>query len=120
MIAGGVAAIVNYSSRFLFSHWFTFAQAIVLAYIAGMITAFVLMRGHVFSARNKPLAPQIWKFIGVNVLAVIQTLIISVYLARWVFPTIGIVGHAEALAHLIGVLVPVATSYLGHRLLTFR
>jgi VIT1/CCC1 family predicted Fe2+/Mn2+ transporter len=27
---------------------------------------------------------------------------------------------AEALAHLVGVLVPVVTSYFGHKFLTFR
>jgi len=41
-------------------------------------------------------------------------------LARWVLPSIGIVEHAEALAHLVGVLVPVVTSYFGHKRWSFR
>ena len=49
-----------------------------------------------------------------------QTLIVSVLLARWGLPAVGLVDNAEALAHLIGVLVPVVTSYFGHKFLTFR
>ena len=64
---------------------------------------------------------QVIKFAGVNVVALLQTLIISLVLAHWVFPSSGITGeHAEALAHMIGVAVPVVTSYFGHKLLTFR
>ncbi|MGA9032719.1 MAG: GtrA family protein, partial [Sulfuricaulis sp.] len=110
----------NYGSRFLFSRWVSYEQAIVLAYLVGMFVAFLLMRGHVFEAKGKALAPQVAKFVGVNILALSQTLIISVVLARWVLPTLGIDEHAKALAHLVGVLVPVVTSYFGHKIFTFR
>lgn len=120
LFAGGVAAAANYGSRFLFSRWVGYEQAIILAYLVGMFVAFVLMRGHVFKARGKSLAPQVVKFVGVNFLALLQTLIISVVLARWVLPAWGVIDHAEALAHLAGVLIPVVTSYFGHKLLTFR
>ena len=120
LFAGGIAAGANYGSRFLFSRWVGYEQAIVLAYLVGMFVAFTLMRGHVFEAKGKALAPQVSKFVAVNVLAALQTLIISVVLARWVFPDMGVVENAEALAHLVGVLVPVVTSYFGHKFLTFR
>jgi len=51
---------------------------------------------------------------------VLQTLIISVVLARWLLPALGVVQRVEAIAHLIGVMVPVVTSYVGHRIATFR
>ncbi|MGJ7504318.1 GtrA family protein [Variovorax sp. ZT5P49] len=120
LIAGGIAAAANYGSRFLFSLWLGYSTAIVLAYLVGMVVAFVLMRQHVFDAKKSALGPQIMKFVGVNVLAVLQTLAISLVLARWVFPKMGIAEHAEAVAHLVGVLVPVVTSYFGHRMLTFK
>lgn len=120
LVAGGVAAAANYGSRFLFSLWLSYGPAIVLAYLVGMSVAFVLMRQHVFSAAGGALGPQVAKFVAVNVLAVMQTLIISLVLARWILPSLGVVTHAEAIAHLAGVLVPVATSYFGHRLLTFK
>lgn len=120
LVAGGVAAAANYGSRFLFSIWLSYGPAIVLAYLVGMSVAFVLMRQHVFSAASGALGPQVAKFVAVNLLAVMQTLIISLVLARWILPSLGVVTHAEAIAHLAGVLVPVATSYFGHRMVTFK
>lgn len=120
LYAGGIAAAANFSSRFIFSLWLNYEQAILFAYLVGMLVAFALMRGHVFSANDRPLFPQVGKFIVINVLAVLQTLVISVLLARWGLPAMGITDHAEALAHLVGVSVPVVTSFFGHKLLTFR
>lgn len=120
LVAGGIAAAANYGSRFVFSQWLGYGVAIVLAYLVGMGVAFVLMRQHVFDAREGALGPQVAKFAAVNALAALQTLLISLLLARWLLPRLGIVEHAEAIAHLVGVLVPVVTSYLGHRMLTFK
>lgn len=120
LFAGGIAAAANYGSRFVFSLWFGYGLSIVLAYLVGMVLAFVLMRQHVFTASKGALEVQIAKFVAVNLLAVLQTLIISLVLARWAFPMMGVVDHAEATAHLVGVMVPVVTSYFGHRLLTFK
>lgn len=120
LIAGGIAAGANYASRFGFSLWFSYPTAIVLAYLVGMAVAFALMRQYVFEGRGKAWGPQILRFVGVNVLAVLQTLLVSLLLARWLLPAAGIVEHAEAIAHAVGVAVPVLTSYLGHRHATFR
>jgi len=122
LLAGGIAAAINYGSRFLFSRWVSYEQAIGLAYLIGMFVAFVLMRAYVFEGKGKAIGPQVARFVGVNILAVLQTLLISVVLARWLLPAWGVVdrAEAEAIAHLIGVLVPVVTSYFGHLFLTFR
>jgi putative flippase GtrA len=120
LAAGGVAAAANYGSRFVFSLWTSYPVAIVLAYLVGMAVAFVLMRQYVFDARGKALVPQIGKFVAVNALAVLQTLVVSLVLARWVLPAMGVTTHAEAIAHLVGVAVPIVTSYFGHRHATFR
>ncbi|ADU70299.1 GtrA family protein [Pantoea sp. At-9b] len=120
LVAGGIAAGANFGSRFVFSMFVSYGFAVFFAYLVGMLVAFLLMRGHVFNASQGPLAPQIYKFVAVNVLAVLQTLAISLLLARWLLPSVGIVDHAEAIGHLVGVLVPVVTSYFGHKLLTFR
>lgn len=120
LLAGGIAAAANFGSRFIFSNLFSYSVAVFAAYLVGMLVAFLLMRGHVFNASQGPLAPQVTKFVGVNVLAVLQTLAISLVMARWALPSVGITEHAEALGHLVGVLVPVVTSYFGHKFLTFR
>jgi len=120
LAAGGVAALANYGSRFAFSLWFSYPVAIVLAYLVGMTVAFVLMRHYVFDARAKALRPQVVAFVLVNLLAVLQTLVVSLVLARWALPALGITEHTEAIAHAVGVAVPIVTSYFGHKHATFR
>lgn len=120
LLAGGVAAAANYGSRFGFSLWFSYPAAIVLAYLVGMLVAFLLMRQYVFDGAGKPLGPQVLRFGLVNLLAVAQTLLVSLLLARWLLPALGVVQHAEAIAHAVGVAVPVVTSYLLHQRATFR
>lgn len=120
VIAGGIAAIANYGSRFLYSYWLRYEFAIIMAYLTGMVVAFVLMRGHVFESRDKPVRSQVLYFILVNGFAVLQTLLVSVFFAYWLLPSWGIMEHAEGVAHLIGVMVPVITSYYGHKYLTFK
>jgi putative flippase GtrA len=120
LVAGGIAAAANYGSRFGFSLWFSYPVAIVLAYLVGMTVAFLLMRQYVFDGRGKALGSQIGRFALVNVLAVLQTLVVSLVLARWLLPALGVTQHAEAIAHAVGVAVPVVTSYFGHKLATFK
>lgn len=120
LLAGGVAALLNWASRFLFSIWFDFEVAVVLAFFVGLGVGFVLMRSLVFEGGERPVVTQVSRYLLVNAFALLQTLAVSVGLARWVFPALGVVAGAEGVAHLAGVLVPVATSYLGHKYLTFR
>jgi len=120
LVSGGLAAALNWGSRFLFSEFVRFEVAVVLAFLVGLLSGFVLMRMFVFNGAGKPIAPQIGKYVAVNLFALVQTLVISLVLARWLLPSLGIVQYSEALAHLVGVLVPVVTSYFGHKLLTFR
>ncbi len=120
LVSGAVAALLNWGSRFLFSEFFRFEVAVVLAFLIGLLSGFVLMRVFVFNGTGKPIVPQAGKYIGVNLFALLQTIIISVVLARWLLPSLGVIELAEAIAHLVGVVVPVITSYFGHKFLTFR
>lgn len=120
LAAGGIAAAANFLSRIALSEVMAYVPAIVLAYGVGMLTAFVLNRAFVFTSAENPLAQQLQWFVLVNLLAVAQTVLISLVFARWLFPLAGMDWHAETLAHAIGVAVPVVTSYLGHRRWTFR
>ena len=120
ILSGGLAAGLNWGSRFLFSLVVPFEIAVVLAFFVGLLSGFVLMRFFVFDGRGKPIAPQASKYVLVNLFALLQTLLISLLLARWALPAFGINDYAEGLGHLVGVLVPVITSYFGHKFLTFR
>ena len=120
LAAGGLAAAANYFSRFAFSVWFEFEIAVVLAFFVGLITGFVLMRQFVFEGAGKPVAPQAVKYVLVNLVALVLTVGVSSLLARWLLPSLGVDRHVEAIAHAFGVAVPVLTSYVGHRLTTFK
>lgn len=120
LLSGGIAAALNWGSRFLFSLWVPFEAAVVLAFMVGLLSGFVMMRVVAFKGTRKPVVPQLGRYLLVNAAALVQTLVISVVLTRWALPSIGIHEHAEALGHLVGVLFPVVTSYFAHRSFTFK
>jgi len=53
-------------------------------------------------------------------LAFAQVWVVSVGLARVIFPAIGFSWRAETVAHVVGVLSPVVTSYVLHKRFSFR
>ncbi|SFS07866.1 Putative flippase GtrA (transmembrane translocase of bactoprenol-linked glucose) [Dyella sp. OK004] len=120
VMAGGVAACVNFFSRMLLSHWLAYSVAIIVAYLLGMITAFALNRLLVFKQVSHSMRHQVFWFTVVNLAAVLQTLAISLLLADWLFPHFGFVRHTETIAHAFGVAVPVVTSFVGHKYLSFK
>ncbi len=120
LMTGGLAAGVNFSSRILLSHWLHFSTAIVLAYLLGMTTAFILAKCFVFKTSTQTLNQSIIYFSLINLLAITQTWLISMSLAYYVLPALGIMTLTEEIAHAVGVMFPVFTSYLGHKHLSFR
>jgi len=120
IIAGGVAAMINFFSRIGLSLFLNYAMAIIIAYLIGMLTAFILNRLFVFDSRQGHTAHQFFYFTLVNLFAILQTLVVSLLLARWVLPTMGIEHGMEEIAHLFGICVPVFTSFLGHKYFSFR
>jgi putative flippase GtrA len=120
LLAGLLAAAANFGSRFVFSLWWPFEVAVVAAFAVGLVTGFVLMRHFAFRAAEGPLLQQAWRYGLVNALALVQTVLLSSLLARWLLPALGWPWNVQATAHAVGVAVPVFTSYLGHRLGTFR
>ena len=120
LLTGGFAAAVNWGSRIVYNFWMPYSPAIVVAYITGMITAFVLAKLFVFTKSTQSTAKSVFFFTLVNLVAVLQTWGVSVGLAYYVFPWIGITWQARAIAHLVGVAVPVFTSYIGHKKWSFK
>ena len=120
VLAGAVAAVVNFGSRVLLSLALPFAAAIVFAYALGMATAFVLIRQFVFKEATNRLHEQLGWFIAVNALAAVQTLVVSLAMAHFVLPWAGVTWHAHEIAHAVGILAPIFTSYVAHERLTFR
>jgi putative flippase GtrA len=120
LLTGGTAALVNFGSRIFYNQWLSFSNSIVIAYVTGMITAFILARLFVFKQSQQSLQKSILFFTLVNVAAVIQTWSISLGLAYYLLPRLHVVMYAKEIAHAFGVIVPVFTSYIGHRRWSFK
>lgn len=120
VVTGLIAALVNFSSRFLFSELVSFRLAVIYAYLVGMLTAYLLSRIFVFEKTGRHPASELFWFSLVNLFAILQVWVISVGLAEYIFPYIGFDFYPEATAHFIGLSVPVITSYLGHKHLSFK
>lgn len=120
LLTGGVAAAANFGSRILFSIWLSYSNAIILAYLVGMITAFVLARLFVFSSTQKPMHQSAFFFVLVNAFAVLQTWLVSMGLSYYILPALGVEHFTQEIAHAIGVVVPVFSSYVGHKRFSFR
>ncbi len=121
VLCGGVAACVNFALRWLLSHWLSYPAAIVLAYLAGMVTAFLLFKVFVFNRAQSKRAPrEALGFIAVNVFSLLQTLGISLWLAGHVFPRLGMGFYPYEIAHGIGLASLTITSFWGHKCLTFK
>lgn len=119
VLVGGLAALVNWLSRLVFSSATSFEIAVALAYFVGMTVAYILNRQFVFERSGRSVGNEYTRFVLINIIALVQVWIVSVGLARIVFPAIEWTFYPEAIAHAVGVASPIITSYLGHRYFTY-
>jgi putative flippase GtrA len=119
-IAGGIAALINLVSRYILSYVTTYEIAVAIAYLCGMITAFLLARQFVFGASGRSWSVEFGRFSVVNLASFVQVWILSVGLARLLFPEVGFAWYPEEVAHFIGVASPIATSYYAHKHFSFK
>ena len=120
LLTGGTAALANFGSRILYNLWMPFSIAVIPAYLTGMVVAFVLARMFVFKASTQTIHRSVFFFCVVNGIAVLQTWAISMGLAYYLLPVMGVTHFRLEIAHAIGVMVPVFTSYIGHKRWSFQ
>lgn len=119
-LCGGVAAAANILARIAFSQVLDYSVAIVLAYLVGMATAYLSMKALVFERSGRAAHAESVRFVLINLVALVQVWIVTLVLAYWLLPALGDAWHVETTAHVIGVLSPIVTSYVGHKYFTFR
>ena len=102
------------------NYWLDFSVSIILAYLVGMVTAFCLAKFFVFKESKQSLHQSALIFALVNLLAIFQTWAVSMLLANFVLPKMGIIQFSREIAHGIGIIIPVFTSYIGHKNYSFR
>jgi putative flippase GtrA len=119
VVVGGLAAAANVGSRMLFGLWLDYLPSILLAFLVGLSTAFLLNRSWVFARSGKHWSNEAMWFTAVNLFGLLQTMVISLLLARYLLPALGQQVGVDTTAHVVGVAVPIITSYLGHKYLSF-
>ncbi len=120
LAAGGASAVLNMVSRWMLGHVVSYELSVALAYVVGIVSAFALMRLFVFEPARGAAHAQFTRFVMVNVLGFAVVWVVSVGLARGVFPSVGYRWHADTIAHAIGIASSALTSYHGHRFFSFR
>jgi len=120
LLAGGLAAIVNWLSRFLFNLFMSYAAAIVAAYALGMAVAFVLNKRYVFPYSQRPVTAEMSFFILFNLAAFPVVWVIAYMLGERLLPGLLPRQLALALGHGCGVAVPALVNFVLHKFITFR
>lgn len=120
LIAGGIAAVVNFGVGLLLSGWLPLYGDIVMGYLAGMLTAFFLFEKNVFGEHRESRSKSVRIFIVVNILGLFQTWIVYALLKDYVFPLVHYHLYPAEMARAIAIIVPTLTSFLGHKFFTFK
>jgi len=121
ILVGGTAALVNWGSRIgLSAVGLQLTAAIIVAYVIGMSTAYVLSKLFVFEKSGRKIRDEAFRFMLVNLVAVVQVWVVTICLQRWGLPAINWHWQPEAVAHAVGVASPIVTSYFGHQHFTFH
>ncbi len=120
LITGGIAALANFFSRILLARFMSYEWAVALSYLVGMTVGFGLAKIFVFEPSGRKASHEYTRFAVVNIVALTQVWIISVGLARIVFPGLDFSWQAENVAHVIGLSSTAFTSYWGHKHFSFR
>lgn len=119
LIVGGSAALINFLSRIGLSEFFSYRVSIILAYLIGMVVAFILFKHLVFKKSGKHYIEELKGFVIVNILSILQVWIISVGLAEYLFPYLNYQFYHKEVAHFIGLAIPAISSYFGHKYFSF-
>ncbi|WP_042705916.1 GtrA family protein [Methanomicrobium mobile] len=119
-VCGAIAAAVNITSRIIFNAILpSYVISILLAFVAGLLTGFILDKYLIFKKSKTSTEWQICAFIAINIIGVLQTVVFSLLFYEIIFPAINWTFYPDTIAHMIGVGIPVFTSYLGHKYISF-
>ena len=119
IVAGGLAALVNWAVRFPLSAWLPYLPAVVLATAIGMAFGFVTYRAFVFEPAQDHVAVQIRSFILVNLISMLLVAAIALA-ARSLLLLIVPLTAAEAFAHAVGIGCGAIANFIGHSTITFK
>ena len=97
-----------------------FELAIIIAYLIGMLIAYILAKKFVFFNSKKSIKSSLAGFTVVNLLAIMQTWLVSIGIKAFLINLVESIFITELIAHTSGVIVPVFTSFFGHKYISFN
>jgi putative flippase GtrA len=120
LVVGGVALSLHWLSRFIFNVFVSYAWAIPLAYLVGVLVAFALNKLYVFPYSSHSLKSEMFFFFVVSITAFPVVWAAAYVLGEWIFATWMGRQAALALGHGTAILLPVFVNFLLHKFITFR
>ncbi len=120
LLAGGSAAFLNWIIRFPLSMFMTYAAAVTVATMIGMVAGFLLYRSLVFQGSTRSLWLQIRDFIGVNIVAGVVTVVSALVLSSGPWWPEAYKHLAPGASHMAGIGIGAVVNFFGHKLFTFR
>lgn len=119
LLAGGVAAGVNWGVRFPLSAIMPFAAAVIVAAIIGMAVGFLAYRRFVYERSSRPMSEQIRYFVLVNAASMVVVTVAAMVLRALLLPVMD-APLAEAAAHALAIAIGAVLNYFAHGAITFQ
>lgn len=120
LIAGGLAALANFTARFALEPLLGFLQSVIAAFAVGFLVAFLLNKIFVFPASGKPLRQELGWFFLFNAIAFPVVIGASIFLNIYVFGPWLSQDLSKAAAHGTAIILPVFINFAAHKFITFR
>lgn len=122
ILTGGLAASANFLSRIALSSYLgmDFYLAVIIAYIIGMVIAYILFKIVVFKKNDNEISlkKSIMFFCIVNLIGILLTFCLSNFLYYVLLKNLHFF-RAE-ISHGIGIMLPAVSSYIGHKYFSFK
>jgi len=120
VMVGGVAATGHWLARIAIDRHVSYLAALVLAYPVGIALGYLLNVTFVFSSNPDRRLKEISTYALLTIAMFPIVIAVSWGISELVFTPLGMTYHPREIAHAIGVLSPVAISFLLHKFLTFK
>ena len=123
LVSGGIAALVNFFSRFFFQQFFTYAWSVALSFSLGTGVSFFLNKAFTFASYDERTSIQFVKFIlialvGIMLASFAASAQITLYrLLGW--PRLS-EGEVESIAHIVTIAGAAIYNFLAMKYFSFR
>lgn len=123
LIVGALSAIVNFYGRMLFRFFLPFTVSVLIGYLMGTISSFLLNKNFTFKAFDENPYIQFAKFLAVTPSSILLGVFVASFIVRILLYQTLINVHVnwiESLGHLMAIGVTTIYNYLAIKFFCFR